>query len=125
MIYKLFLLALSGAVGTLARYTLAGAAQRTFGPDFPWGTMVVNVFGCLVAGFLWAVFENRLVVTGASRTAILVGFMGSFTTFSTFILETGQLLRGNQMMAAALNLVTQNVVGLVFLFIGIALGRML
>ncbi len=125
MLYRLLLLALAGAAGTLARYSLAGVAQRALGPSYPWGTMTVNIVGCLLAGFLWSLFEHRLVVTSASRTAILVGFMGAFTTFSTFILESGQLFRGHQMFAAILNMVTQNVVGLIFLFVGMVLGRLI
>lgn len=123
--YKLLLLAFAGAVGTLARYSLAGVVQRVLGPDFPWGTLVVNTAGCLAAGFFWALFEGRLAVTSIARVVVLVGFMGGFTTFSTYILETGQLIRDSQLMMAMMNLMAQNVIGIICLFIGMALGRLI
>ncbi len=123
MIQKLFLLALAGAVGTLARYGIAGLVQRITGPSFPWGTMTVNIFGCFLAGLLWALFENRWPVSGDIRAMLLIGFMGAFTTFSAFILETGQLARSAEWLSAILNLFAQIGLGLIALTVGAALGR--
>lgn len=124
MLHKLALMALAGGMGALARYGLAGFVQRTSGMSFPWGTVVVNLFGCFLAGLLWSLFENRWHVSGETRTVVLVGFMGAFTTFSTFIFETGDLLRSAQWLYAAANLTIQNGIGLLALFIGMTLGRM-
>jgi len=123
MIQKLVLLALAGAMGTLARYGLAGFVHRINGVSFPWGTMTVNITGCFLAGLIWALFENRWPVSGETRTLVLVGFMGAFTTFSAFILETGSLMRSSEWMYAAANLAAQNVLGIVALFAGIALAQ--
>ena len=125
MLQKLALLALAGAMGTLARYGLAGFVQRISGVSFPWGTVVVNICGCFLAGLLWSLFENRMTVSGETRTIVLVGFMGAFTTFSTLILETNDLLRSTEWLHAVANLTIQNGIGLLALFIGIALGRLL
>ncbi|MEJ2109678.1 MAG: CrcB family protein [Acidobacteriota bacterium] len=125
MIHKMALLVVAGAVGTLARYGTAGIVQKIYGASFPWGTMVVNLTGCFCAGFLWVLFENRLAVSGETRTIILVGFMGAFTTFSAFILETGELIRSAEWASAFANLAVQNVIGLVALFVGMALAKFL
>ncbi len=121
---KLLQLALAGALGTLARYGLAGFVHRINGAYFPWGTFAVNVTGCFFAGFLWAMFESRWVVSGETRTILLVGFMGAFTTFSAFILETGELIKPAEWGYAVANLLLRNGFGLVALFLGAALGRL-
>jgi len=125
MIQKLVWLALAGALGTLARYGLAGFVQRIDDPSFPWGTVAVNLAGCFLAGFLWTLFENKWSVSGEARTFVLVGFMGAFTTFSTFILETGEMFRSAEWMYAMGNLIMQNGFGFAALFVGALLGRMI
>jgi len=124
MIRKLAWLALAGALGTLTRYGLAGLVHRIDGASFPWGTVTVNLTGCFLAGLLWTLFENRWPVSGEIRTLVLVGFMGAFTTFSSLILETGELLGSGEWMRAAVNMAIQNGLGLVALVAGTALGRM-
>jgi CrcB protein len=124
MIQKLAWLSLAGALGTLARYGLAGFVQRIDGSSFPWGTVAVNLIGCFIAGWLYVMFENRWAVSGETRTIVLVGFMGAFTTFSAMILETGVLLRSTDWMYAAGNIALQNVVGFISLWAGMVLARM-
>ena len=124
MINKMLLLALAGALGTLARYGLSGMVHRLTSPSFPWGTLTVNLLGCFVAGMLWSLFEDRWPVSGETRTIILVGFMGAFTTFSSLILETSELLRSAEWIQASLNLTMQNGIGFLALFAGAALARM-
>ena len=125
MLQKLTLLALAGAFGTLARSWLSGFVQRIDGVTFPWGTATVNIVGCFLAGLLWALFENRWPPSGETRTIILVGFMGAFTTFSAFILESGELLRSSEWLYAAGNVVMQTGLGFVALFVGAALARII
>jgi len=124
VIQKLLWLALAGALGTISRYALAGFVHKFGGASFPWGTFVVNVTGCFIAGLLWALFENRWPVSGEMRVIVLVGFMGAFTTFSAFILETGELVRTAEWMRAAANVAFQNGLGFIALFAGMMLGRM-
>ena len=124
MIHKLTWLALAGALGTLARYGLAGFIHKINGVSFPWGTVTVNLMGCFLAGLLWSLFESRWPVSGETRTFVLVGFMGAFTTFSAMILETGELLRSAEWMYAVANITMQNSFGFIALFAGATLGRM-
>lgn len=123
MINKLLLLALAGSLGTLSRYGLAGMTHRFTSPSFPWGTLTVNLLGCFLAGILWSLFEERWPVSGETRTIVMVGFMGAFTTFSSLILETSELLRSAEWLQASLNLTMQNGIGFLALFAGAALGR--
>ncbi len=124
-LHKILLLALAGACGTLARYWLSGAVHEVLGRDFPWGTAVVNLTGCLLFGLVWVLADERQLLRAEFRVVILVGFMGAFTTFSSFIFETGELLRGTQWAYAALNLIGQNVLGFAAFYLGAALGRVL
>jgi CrcB protein len=125
MMQKLLCLALAGALGTLARYGLAGFVHKVDGVSFPWGTLAVNLTGCFLAGLLWTVFENRWPVSAETRIIVLVGFMGAFTTFSAFILETGELVRAAEWAYAAANIMMQNGLGFAALFVGATLGRMI
>ena len=125
MLNRLLLLALAGAVGTLARYGLAGLVQRHVPNAFPWGTLVVNLAGCFAAGVLWAFFESRISISGTTRAVILIGFMGAFTTFSAFVLETCELLHDAQWLWAVGNLALNNVLGIALFLAGFALGRLL
>jgi CrcB protein len=125
MVQKIALLSVAGAIGTLARYGLSGLVQRIGGSAFPWGTMAVNMTGCLLAGLLWELFESRWAVSAEVRIIVLVGFLGAFTTFSAMILETGMLMRQAEWLSAAANLTVQNGLGIAFLLAGMALGRMI
>lgn len=121
---KLLLIAIAGGLGTLARYGISGLVQNACKDSlFPWGTFAVNAGGCLLFGLLWTVMEDRISISSETRTVILVGFMGAFTTFSTFIFDTAQLLEDSQWLVAFGNVTMQNVVGLAALFAGLALGR--
>lgn len=121
---KLLLLAIAGALGTLARYGLAGLTQRLTRAYLPWGTLAVNVLGCFLAGLLWALFESRWPVSGETRAIVLVGFMGAFTTFSAWILETGELVRATEWGFAALNLSLHIVLGFAALYVGMVVARL-
>ncbi len=125
MIMKIALLALAGALGTLSRYGLAGLVQRLAGPYFPWGTLAVNILGCFIVGVLWTLFRHRLPVAAETRVIVLVGFMGAFTTFSAYILETGELMRDHEWIYAFANFSLQNGLGLAALMVGMATGRLI
>ncbi len=96
----LLLVALGGAGGSLLRYLLGGSVQRASGTGFPIGTLFVNVAGCFLAGVLVRHFMN---IEGSAhlRAALLVGFCGGFTTFSTFSVETVGLIEGGEYGRAA------------------------
>ncbi len=120
---KIIYLALAGAAGTLARYWLSGFVQKNITVVFPFGTAAVNILGCLVFGLLWAVFENRLSISGQMRIIIFVGFFGAFTTFSSVVFETAQLLDESQWLWASGNILLQNALGLIGMIAGLAIGK--
>lgn len=122
---KLLFIAAAGALGTLARFGLASMVQRLAGPGFPWGTTTVNLSGAFLFGLVWTLAEGRLRLGPEVRLVVLTGFMGAFTTFSTLMFETATLARGAEWLAAGLNLVGQNAVGLAALLLGLAVGRLL
>ncbi|MDG4477064.1 fluoride efflux transporter FluC [Thiovibrio frasassiensis] len=122
---KLFFLAVAGACGTLARYGLSGLVQRVAGTGFPWGTVSVNALGCLLFGLVWTLTSERFPGTGELRIVLLTGFLGAFTTFSTYMAETGNLLADGEQMYAIGNILLQNGVGVVLFFVGMALGRLI
>lgn len=122
---KLLWIALAGALGTVARYGLSKLVQDTTKSLFPWGTFAVNIFGCLLFGVLCSAMTERFSISPQTRSIILVGFMGAFTTFSTFAFETGEFLREGEWLLAAGNLTAQNVLGVSALLVGMALGRFL
>lgn len=120
---KFVWLALAGALGTLLRAGLSSFVQKAVGLAFPWGTVVVNVVGCFCFGLAWTVLEERVQAAPEVRLVVLTGFMGAFTTFSTYVFDTGMLGEQGRIGAAVGNLALQNGVGLVCLFAGIALAR--
>jgi CrcB protein len=125
MLYKVLSLGLAGAAGTIARYGLAGIVQRFNKAAFPLGTLAVNLAGCFLAGLIWTIFENNGAVTKDVKILVLVGFMGAFTTFSAFILETGTLAQSSGMFYAVANIALQNILGFTALFAGMALGKVI
>lgn len=89
------------------------------------GTFVVNMLGCLFFGAVWGYFENRLLPGSEVRLLALTGFMGAFTTFSTYMFETAELVKVDQIAVAMVNVVGQSALGLALVLTGIALGRLL
>ena len=125
MWYKLIGLAVAGACGTLARYGLAGWLQRSSHSGFPLGTLVVNVLGCFLFGLVWTLAQERLPLSGETRTIILVGFLGSFTTFSAFLFETDQFIEHAQWLMAGANVCGELAVGLGAYLLGAFCGRLI
>jgi len=115
---KTIFIALAGLVGTLMRYWLAGFVTRQYGENFPWGTLIVNLIGSFLAGALYHVAEERLLISPTLRTIILIGLLGGFTTFSSYGLQTFTLLRDGQLGLATLNLALSNVLGLLMVWAG-------
>ncbi len=122
---KLAFIGIAGAAGALCRYGMASLVQRLAGASFPIGTFVVNVVGCLAFGLLAGLFEGRLHVSPETRFALLTGFLGAYTTFSTYAFESTALLRDGQWLAASLNIGGQVVLGIVAVTIGLNLARAL
>ena len=124
MTSKLLFLALAGGLGSLSRYGLAGLSQRLFSTSFPIGTFLVNILGCFLFGLVWGFFEDRIGLSPQLRPIVLTGFMGAFTTFSTYMFESVTLALHSQWLLAAANLAGQTMAGFVLILAGMALGRM-
>jgi CrcB protein len=113
-----------GFLGAVARYVVSGWAQAINGNgSFPWGTLAVNLIGCILIGILMGVTENRQWFTPATRAFALVGLLGGFTTFSTFGYETFSLLKDGAVLAGAANIVLQLSLGIGGAGIGYLVGR--
>jgi CrcB protein len=122
---KVLLIGLAGLAGTLFRYWLSGLVARHYGETFPWGTLVVNVVGCFLAGALYYLLEERFLVSPTLRSVLLIGLLGGFTTFSSFGLQTFTLLRDGEFALATLNVTLSNFLGLLMVWIGYSLAKAL
>ena len=120
----LFVVGVGGAIGAIARYLLGGWIQTASGSAFPWGTFSVNVSGSVLFG-LAIVLLPSMAATAEARQLITVGFLGSFTTFSTFSYEAFALLREGQALRAGAYMAGSLVVGLAGVALGAALASML
>jgi CrcB protein len=114
-----------GGLGSVLRYLMGPAVQRSFeGWMFPIGTFSVNMLGCFVIGLLGQLAESKGMFTGDMRAAVFVGLLGGFTTFSSFGFETFQLIRDGQFLYAAANALLQLVLGLLCVWLGFIVGRL-
>ena len=98
--------AIGGALGSVGRYCLSGLIADRFGSTFPWGTIIVNITGCLVIGFFDTLTgtEGRWLVSPAARTFFMIGICGGYTTFSSFSLQTLNLVNDGEWLYAGANI---------------------
>jgi CrcB protein len=120
---KLLVIGLGGFVGAIARYVLSGLVHRQFNSSFPAGTLLVNVLGCLAMGGLMALVEDRQLLTPAARMFLMVGLLGSLTTFSTFGYETMELMRDGNWPATFANVTANVALGMAAVWLGRASVR--
>ena len=115
--------AIGGAIGSVFRYLIQIQSAQWFGTSFPYGTLLVNVVGSLLIGFLSYTLLERITVSDEVRYAILVGFLGGFTTFSTFSIETLNLIQQGHFMSAISNALLSVGLCLFACFLGLSLAR--
>ena len=115
-----FLVAAGGAVGTAARYWLSGLVANAFGQTFPWGTLIINVTGSFIIGFFATLTgpDGRLLVGGGARQFVMVGLCGGYTTFSSFSLQTLNLVNDGEWLYAGGNVLGSVTLCLLFVWIG-------
>ena len=121
MPFQLYLaVALGGALGTLGRYAVSGAVANAFGETFPWGTLIVNVTGSFVIGFFATLTapDGRLFVGGTARQFMMTGLCGGYTTFSSFSLQTLNLIRDGEWVYAGGNIAGSVALCLLFVWLG-------
>jgi fluoride exporter len=113
---------LGGAAGAIARYQLGVMIQSRFPTAFPWGTFIVNVSGCLVMGIATTLLAERLIAPNW-RFLIPIGFIGAYTTFSTFELETFRAMTDGHWLVGGFNVVASVAAGYAALWLGVVLAR--
>lgn len=119
---RFFVIALGGAIGTIGRYLVGGLDYRFSQGVFPISTLVVNVTGSLAIGFLWGV-ADRFTISPNTRLFIFIGILGGYTTFSTFSLETFNLLRDGEYGIAVFNMALSAVLSVAAVFAGYIVSR--
>jgi CrcB protein len=117
------LIGLGGFLGAIARYAVDGAVADRTGGGFPWGTLVINATGSFLLGLLFALTTERAILPADVRGPLMIGFLGAYTTFSTWMLESWQLIEVGSYAPAIANLGGSVAVGLVAVGAGMILGR--
>lgn len=119
----LIYLAIGGTLGTLCRFLISGWAYNLLGSNFPYGTLVVNTTGCFFIGFLGTAADERLLFSSNFRLLALIGFLGAFTTFSTFLYESWLFLKDGEILKMWLNLGGSIILGLAAVILGTLIAR--
>lgn len=122
--FNLMILGLGGFLGAISRYLLSTYVQDKFSAsNFPYGTLAVNILGCFLLGVLSQAAAERGMIDARTQMFLLVGFLGAFTTFSTFSAESAVLFQSGHGAAGLLNIVGSNLLGVLFVLVGQAVGR--
>ena len=122
---RIFLLIVLGAAGTLARYGLQGLIQNRIGPGFPTGTLVVNLLGSFLVGLIGQYSLNHLSIAPEWRIGLTIGFLGAFTTFSSFSWEVVRMLEGGEWLNVGGYLTASVLGGILAAIVGIRIGNVI
>jgi len=118
-------IAAGGALGAVMRFWVSSAVYAWLGRGFPWGTLSVNLLGSFIIGLAFVMLTERLTVGSEIRAFIMIGFLGAFTTFSTFSLETLALMQEGLLLKAAMNILVSVVLCIIATWSGMLLARSL
>ena len=121
----LVLIGLGGFAGAIARYLVDGWVSGLTRGGFPWGTLAINTSGSFLLGLLAALTIDRSLLSPEIRGPVMIGFIGAYTTFSTWMLESSRLLEAGNWTAALGNVLGSVVIGLLAVFAGLMLGRVI
>jgi len=124
-VQQLLAIAGGGAVGAVLRFSMSSNIYRVLGREFPYGTLAVNVLGSLLMGLFFILIIERGTLSAEWRSVIMIGFLGAFTTFSTFSIETLSLLESGELSRAALNIFLSVALCLGATWLGLVIGRQL
>ena len=119
----LVLIGLGGFAGAISRYLVDGFIADRSGGGFPWGTLAVNASGTFLLGLLFAMTTERAILPSEIRGPLMIGYLGAYTTFSTYLLESWRLVEGGAWGMALLNLGGSIAIGLLAVVAGLAIGR--
>ena len=120
---QVFAIAAGGALGALLRFWMSNGIYALLGRNFPYGTLAVNVLGSLLMGFLYVMLVDKLALGPQWRAALLIGLLGAFTTFSTFSMETLNLVEAGEVFKALLNVLLSVSLCLAATWFGVLAGR--
>jgi CrcB protein len=120
---SLLLIGLGGFAGAISRYVVDGFVSERSGGAFPWGTLVVNASGSFLLGLLFAMTTERAVLPAEIRGPLMIGFIGAYTTFSTYMLESWGLIESGSWGPAIANLGGSVLIGLMAVVAGLVVGR--
>lgn len=126
MLTRIVLIGLGGAIGSVFRYLLSTSVHQFLKPSFPYGTLAVNALGCFLIGFVFVFLLERFNGQADSlRSLLMIGFLGGFTTFSSFSIETLNLIESGELLSGLLNVLISVVLCLSLTWVGVVLGRLL
>lgn len=120
---QVFAIAAGGALGAIFRFWVSNGIYALLGRNFPYGTLAVNVLGSLLMGFLYVMLVDKLALGPQWRAALLIGLLGAFTTFSTFSMETLNLVEAGEVFKALLNILLSVSLCLAATWFGVLAGR--
>lgn len=120
---QIFAIAAGGALGAIFRFWMSNGIYALLGRNFPYGTLAVNVLGSLLMGFLYVMLVDKLALGPQWRAALLIGLLGAFTTFSTFSMETLNLVEAGEVFKALLNILLSVSLCLAATWFGVLAGR--
>lgn len=122
---QILAIAIGGALGSVARFGVSTGIYALLGRSFPYGTFIVNISGCLAMGFLFVLFTEMFSNNTVMRAGVLIGVLGGYTTFSSFSIETFNLIEQGEVMKASLYVVGSVVLSLLGTWLGVITGRMI
>jgi CrcB protein len=122
---RLIWIAVAGMLGSVSRYVVEGWVSSATRGAFPWSTIVVNATGAFLLGFIFTVLTERFLPHPDFRAAVTIGFLGAYTTFSTFAFETFRLAEDGAVALATLNVTASVAAGVVAVWLGVVAGRAL
>lgn len=120
---NILLVGLGGGIGAITRYLVSVWAAQKYGSEFPYGTLLVNLAGCLIIGLFMQLVTDRIIVNPYWRMLVTVGFLGGLTTFSSFSYETVKLVGDGEMALAFYNVAANTVLGLMATWVGITIAK--
>jgi len=122
-VLKIVAIGVGGSIGAILRYLISVQIGNWLGRDFPYGTLIVNIVGCLILGIVYTLFHSKIQISDELLHAIQLGLLGAFTTYSTFSLETLQMLQKSEFLKAGIYIALSVVLSLLAVWVGTLIAK--